>query len=104
MLKAALEMSGHTVYDVSDGAKGIEAAHRCQPDVAVVDIGLPGTDGYEVGKRLRALPGGGQLFLVPLTGYGQPADRKRGEEAGFDVHLVKPIDPERLERLLARKD
>jgi CheY-like chemotaxis protein len=104
MLKAALEMSGHTVYDASDGAHGIETAYRCEPDVAIVDIGLPDIDGYEVGKRLRALPGGGQLLLVALTGYGQPADRKRSEEAGFDLHLVKPVDPERLERFLARKE
>ena len=104
MLKTALEMSGHTVYDAPDGAQGIETAYRCEPDVAIVDIGLPGVDGYEVGKRLRALPGGGQLLLVALTGYGQRADRKRSEEAGFDAHLVKPIDPERLERFLVRKE
>lgn len=102
MLKAALEMSGHTVYDASDGPQGIEAADRWGPDVAVVDIGLPGMDGYEVGKRLRARPRGDRLLLVALTGYGQPADRQRSEEAGFDVHLVKPIDPGRLERVLTR--
>jgi len=102
MLKAALEMSGHTVYDTSDGRQGIEAADRWGPDVAVVDIGLPGMDGYEVGKRLRARPRGDRLLLVALTGYGQPADRQRSEEAGFDVHLVKPIDPGRLERALTR--
>jgi signal transduction histidine kinase/CheY-like chemotaxis protein len=104
MLKAALEMSGHTVYGASDGRQGIEAANRWGADVAVVDIGLPGMDGYEVGKRLRALPGGDKLFLVALTGYGQPADRQRSEEAGFDVHLVKPIDPGRLEQVLTRDD
>jgi signal transduction histidine kinase len=102
MLKAALEMSGHTVYDVSDGRQGLEAADRWGPDVAVIDIGLPGVDGYEVGRRLRRLPGGEKLFLVALTGYGQPADRQRSEEAGFDVHLVKPIEPGRLERVLTR--
>jgi signal transduction histidine kinase len=101
MLKVALEMSGHIVHEAADAAQGIAAAHTWQPDVAVVDIGLPGADGYEVGKRLRGLPGGNKLFLVALTGYGQPADRRRSEEAGFDVHLVKPIEPGRLERLLA---
>jgi CheY-like chemotaxis protein len=79
----------------------VEAALRSRPDAAVVDVGLPGFDGYEVARRIRAAPEGASLLLVALTGYGQPADRRRAEDAGFDLHLVKPVDPARLIALLA---
>jgi CheY-like chemotaxis protein len=68
--------------------------------VAFVDIGLPGLDGYAVAQRLRMLPRGDQLFLVALTGYGQPEDRRRAEDAGFDAHVVKPVDLQALDRIL----
>jgi CheY-like chemotaxis protein len=67
----------------------------------VVDIGLPGLDGYEVARRVRAA-GHAELLLVALTGYGQPGDRQRSSEAGFDAHLTKPVDPVMLEELLAK--
>jgi CheY-like chemotaxis protein len=69
--------------------------------VAIVDIGLPGCDGYEVARRVRLIPHGRAILLVALTGYGQPEDRRRAEEAGFDVHLVKPVEPDAICALVA---
>jgi signal transduction histidine kinase/ActR/RegA family two-component response regulator len=100
MLRSALELSGHTVEEAADGRDGLARAEAEPPDVAVIDIGLPGIDGYEVARRLRRLAEGGDMFLIALTGYGQPEDRRRSEEAGFDAHLVKPVDPDALERAL----
>ena len=95
------EQSGYQVSCAEDGPGGVAAVLRCRPGAALVDIGLPGYDGYEVARKIRAAPGGASILLVALTGYGQPADRRRAEEAGFDVHLVKPVDPARLVALLA---
>jgi len=75
---------------------------RERVDVAIVDIGLPGVDGYELAEAIRARPGGGQIFLVALTGFGRPEDQRRALGAGFDAHLVKPVDPERLAALIER--
>ena len=72
-----------------------------QPDVAFIDIGLPGIDGHEVARRLRAAPEGRDLVLVALTGYGRPDDARRAREAGFDAHLIKPVDVDELSRVLA---
>ena len=77
----------------------MQAALSVHPEVALVDIGLPGFDGYEVARRLRDQLGKG-IRLVALTGYGQPEDRDRARQAGFDDHLVKPVDPTQLNRLL----
>jgi two-component system, sensor histidine kinase len=101
ILRMVLERSGYVVTCAEDGPGGVEAALRSRPDAAVVDVGLPGFDGYEVARRIRAAPEGASLLLVALTGYGQPADRRRAEDAGFDLHLVKPVDPARLIALLA---
>ena len=84
----------------SDGLRGVQMALALKPDAALVDIGLPGIDGYEVAHRLRADPVGRELLLVALTGYGRPEDRVKALEAGFDAHLVKPIDPEDLTSLI----
>jgi CheY-like chemotaxis protein len=100
-LRVLLELDGYDVEVAGDGPHGIEIARAKTPAVALVDIGLPGIDGYEVAKRLRALPGR-RTFLVALTGYSDPDDRRRAEEAGFDAHVVKPVDPDELTRLLAR--
>ena len=101
MLRNLLQLSGHEVHEAGDGATGVEQARRVRPEAALIDIGLPGMDGYEVARRIRAdLPG---TRLVALTGYGQPEDRDRALAAGFDVHLVKPVDPDQLERLLAAR-
>jgi CheY-like chemotaxis protein len=94
-LAAYLERQGHEIRQAGTGQEGIEAALASTPDVVLVDIGLPDIDGYEVARRLRQ-SFGRRVQLVALTGYGQPQDRVRAEEAGFDAHLVKPIDPPRL--------
>jgi two-component system, sensor histidine kinase len=97
-----LELYGHEVRIARDGREGLEAARRFLPEVVLCDIGLPdGMDGYEVARRMRQDPALGGASLVALTGYGQEEDQRRAREAGFDVHLTKPADPERLERLLA---
>jgi CheY-like chemotaxis protein len=91
-----LQLFGHDVRCEHDGAAALGAAREYRPDVVVLDIGLPGMDGYEVARRLRSmdeLPG---PRIVAVTGYGQDEDRRRSREAGFDEHLTKPVDPELL--------
>jgi CheY-like chemotaxis protein len=99
MLRIVLEMAGHQVHEAPDGQAACEAAAQVGPEVVLVDIGLPGLDGYEVARRLRA--GRCPARLIALTGYGQPEDRRRSVEAGFDAHLLKPVDPDLLLRLVA---
>jgi PAS domain S-box-containing protein len=101
MLRTMLELLHHTVRAASDGPTGIEAALEFQPDIALVDVGLPGLDGYEVARYLRASGGAKRPRLIALTGYGLPKDAIRAREAGFDAHLVKPIHPDRLAQILA---
>src|SRR5262249_31282293 len=96
-----LQMEGHDVHTVFDGDAAITAIEELRPDVALLDIGMPGANGYEVARRVRERPWGEHVYLVALTGWSQPADRRRTAEAGFDAHLVKPVPPEALERLLA---
>jgi CheY-like chemotaxis protein len=98
-MRALLELDGHTVEVAAEGTQGIDLARAKRPDVALIDIGLPGLDGYEVARRVRAL-GPNCPVLIALTGYSQPEDRRRAQEAGFDAHLVKPVDPSALTRLL----
>ncbi|MEZ0311311.1 MAG: response regulator [Myxococcota bacterium] len=99
-LKDLLEIWGHDVITASDGLSGVERALAAMPEVALVDIGLPLIDGYEVARRIRAAKDGQSIHLVALTGYGSSEQRAKALEAGFDVHLVKPVEPLRLERLL----
>jgi len=99
MLRHLLEQIGHEVHEAADGLSGLERAFALKPDAAVIDIGLPELDGYEVARRLRAA-GRADLLLVAVTGYGQSGDRQRSAEAGFDAHLTKPVDPVALEALL----
>ena len=101
MLRTALAMNGHEVDEAADGASGLAAAASLRPDVALVDIGLPDIDGYEVARRLRQVAPDGKLVLVAITGYGQPADRDRSRQAGFDAHLTKPIGPEHLREAIS---
>jgi CheY-like chemotaxis protein len=96
MLRYALEAGGQDVAEAADGNAAIQVAHDFRPDVALIDIGLPGMDGFEVARRLRAAPGDTRIRLIALTGYGLPSDRQRARDAGFDEHLVKPVDPARL--------
>jgi len=96
-----LAMGGHEVRTALDSAEAHRIAVEFRPDVALLDIGLPGTDGYEVGRRLRSEPTLQGIYLVAVTGYGQDEDRKRSEEAGFHAHLVKPVDPAMLRVVMA---
>jgi CheY-like chemotaxis protein len=96
-----VQLWGHQVEVASDGVTGFNILSGFRPDVALIDIGLPGIDGYELSRQFRATDGGDRVRLVALTGYGQPEDRRRALQAGFDDHLVKPLDPEKLRRLLA---
>jgi len=99
-LAMLLELDGHTVRTASDGIAALSLAQQKIPDVMLLDIGMPGLNGYEVASRVRDLEGGEAVMLVALTGWGQPADRHRAREAGFDQHLTKPIDYEELAGLL----
>ena len=101
-LRELLQLLGHRVDWVSDGVRGVQAAIASRPEVALVDIGLPGIDGYEVARRLRASERGSDFLLVALTGYGRPEDRARALEAGFNAHLTKPVEPDELMKLIAR--
>lgn len=100
-LRTILELSGHEIYEAADGPGGVEQALALKPDMALIDIGLPSLDGYEVARRIRSAPAGKEIFLIALTGYGQPRDRQLAREAGFDAHLVKPIDFARLSGIIA---
>jgi len=96
-----LELSGHQVEIAHDGRQGLAAARRFLPEIVLCDIGLPGgMDGYEVARQMRGDPALRGASLIALTGYGQDDDQRRAAEAGFDVHLTKPADPDALERLL----
>jgi signal transduction histidine kinase len=99
-LAMVLTLSGHETMIAHDGASALEAAATFKPHVIVLDIGLPDLDGYEVARRLREAPATRKSKLVALTGYGQDEDRRRATEAGFDHHVVKPVDPDRLLELL----
>ena len=101
MLRLLLEQTGHEAVEAVDGIDGVQLALSRRPDVAIVDIGLPGINGYEVARRLRKLPTSGTIGLIALTGYGQDEDRRRALQSGFDRHLVKPVDAERLTQALA---
>ncbi len=93
-------MFGHDVEVVFDGKTAIEHARRAVPDAVLCDIGLPGMNGYEVARALRAL-GMKRTRLIAVTGYALAEDVKKAADAGFDAHVAKPPDPERIERLLA---
>ncbi len=100
-LRALLEVGGHEVQAVGDPASALRASASFVPDLAILDIGLPGMDGYELAAELRRRPGFDNTRLVALSGYGQPADQARARAAGFAIHLVKPITPAQLYSLLA---
>jgi len=101
-LATLLELGGHEVFSAANGALALESAERNLPEVALLDIGMPKLDGYEVARRIRAQPWGRRITLVALTGWGQESDRRRSGEAGFDSHLVKPLDLDKLTALLER--
>jgi CheY-like chemotaxis protein len=97
-----LKLWGYQPQVAYTGAAALETAVTQQPGAILLDIGLPGLDGYEVARRIRQQPGMGNVLLVALTGYGQASDYQLSQEAGFDVHMVKPYDPEALRQVIAR--
>jgi signal transduction histidine kinase/ActR/RegA family two-component response regulator len=100
MMRILLETSGHEVHDAGDGVSGVELAVQLEPDTVLIDIGLPGIDGYEVARQIRAKLRD-RSRLIALSGYGQQKDRERAFDAGFHDHLLKPVDPARLVEVLA---
>jgi PAS domain S-box-containing protein len=100
-LAALLKLSGNETQTAYDGLQAMEAAASFRPDVMLLDIGLPKLNGYEVARKIREQPWGKKLMLVALTGWGQEEDRKKSQEAGFDAHMIKPVDHSALAKLLA---
>jgi CheY-like chemotaxis protein len=100
-LQRVLVLYGHEVRVAYDGASALRIGAEFRPRVAVLDIAMPGTDGYDVARAIRRQHGR-EVTLVALTGWGQEADRRRAMESGFDHHLVKPVDPGALNQLLAQ--
>lgn len=100
-LQLLLQLAGHEVETAPDGPSGLRKLKAFRPDVALIDLGLPGFDGYDLVRHVRSLPETQATRCIAVTGYGQAEDRRRALDAGFDVHLTKPVDPERLQRLLA---
>lgn len=100
-LAKLLELQGHEVHLAHDGEAALEALERWRPEVAILDIGMPRLTGYDVARRVRAAAWGRDLPLIALTGWGQVEDQRRAQEAGFNHHLIKPVDPAALEALLA---
>jgi CheY-like chemotaxis protein len=97
-----LSLDGHEVRTAYDGPEALEAAGAFHPEVILLDIGLPGMDGYEIARRLKKNGRLDGALLVALTGYGQEEDRRRAEAAGFDLHLTKPVQPDRLREVVDR--
>jgi signal transduction histidine kinase len=102
MLAILFRRQGHAVAIAADGRQALAALEEGLPEIAFIDIGLPDMDGYQLAEAIRALPGGDQIMLVAVTGYGQPEDRRRALDIGFDDHLLKPVKLEDLSRVLGR--
>ena len=96
-----LQLKGHTIQIAADGLSGVKEAQIFKPEVVLLDIGLPGIDGYEVARRLRKLPETKEALLIALSGYGKPEDLLKSKKAGFNHHLVKPANMNELEALMA---
>jgi CheY-like chemotaxis protein len=97
-----LRLDGHHIQMVSDGAAALHAVEAYEPDVVLLDIGLPGVDGYMIAERLRDRVAAKKPFLIAITGYGTIGHRRRSAEAGIHLHLVKPVDPSMLAKILER--
>ena len=95
-LSTLLRLMGNDVHTAFDGVEAVNAAHTFRPDVVLLDVGLPLRNGYEAARLIRGETWGHSMVLIALTGWGQEQDRKRSRDAGFDHHLVKPIDPKAL--------
>jgi CheY-like chemotaxis protein len=99
-LAMLLKLTGHQVQVAYDGNEGVAAAAEFRPELVLMDLGMPHMDGYEAARRMRAGPGGDESILVALTGWGADHDRRRAQESGFDQHLIKPVDPDALTRMI----
>ena len=99
-LRRLLKLAGYAVKIAHDGPGALEIAQQFQPESVILDIGLPGMDGYEVAARLRAEEHGRDVLLIALSGYGQEEDHRRSREVGIDHHIVKPVDFDELKKLL----
>jgi CheY-like chemotaxis protein len=100
-LSLLLQMWGHEAYTAHDGLEALEAARLYEPDVVVLDVGLPRLDGWQVARRLRQESGANEPLLIALTGYGQEADRRRAAELGIQHFFIKPVELEQLREVLA---
>jgi|RhiMethySRZTD1v2_1073278.scaffolds.fasta_scaffold01689_11 signal transduction histidine kinase/ActR/RegA family two-component response regulator len=100
LLRILLEEQGHETFTAHDGVEGLAAAERLRPDVVLMDLGLPRIDGFDACRRIREQPWGKRMLVIAITGWGQDADRRRSQEAGFDHHLVKPVDAGALSALM----
>jgi CheY-like chemotaxis protein len=96
-----LRLMGHEVRTVHDGLEAVETAAAFRPDLVLLDIGMPRLNGYDTCRRLREQGWGKRPVIVALTDWGQEEDKRRSQEAGFDTHLVKPVEPSALDKLLA---
>ena len=101
MLKAMLETSGHSVHTAFTGTDAIQVAREHQPDVAILDLGMPGMNGTDVAKAIRNEAWGGEPLLIALTGWGTAEDKLETSWAGFDEHLTKPVSIDRIDQLIA---
>jgi DNA-binding response OmpR family regulator len=101
MLSTLLEIHGYKTSLAHDGRAAIAAADLLRPEVILLDIGLPGLNGFDVSRQIRAQPWGTDMVLIALTGWGQESDRNRSRDSGFDYHLVKPVEQDSLLRLMA---
>lgn len=95
-LKMLLDLNGNTTHTAYDGLEGLEIAERVRPEIILLDIGLPRIDGWETCRRIRQQSWGNQVMVYALTALGQDDDRLKSQQAGFDMHFVKPVDPELL--------
>jgi CheY-like chemotaxis protein len=101
LLSTVVERLGNEVRVAYDGQEAIGVAERFLPEIVLMDLAMPRLDGYDAARQMRAQPWGREIILVALSGWGQDGHKERAREAGFDLHLVKPADPEQLERLLS---
>lgn len=99
-LAMMLSIMGHDTRTAHDGESAVATAEAFLPDVVLLDIGLPKLNGYEVAQRIRGAQWGATMYLIAVTGWGQDEDRQRSTEVGLDLHMVKPVEPAALERLL----
>ncbi|TZF88276.1 response regulator, partial [Cognatilysobacter lacus] len=101
-LAMMLELEGHDAQAAFGGAEGLRAAEAALPEIAFLDIGMPGMNGYELARRLRQLPGAEAMLLVAVSGWGGEGDKLQSADAGFDLHLTKPVSVESVQAAVAR--